>query len=188
MIYSKVILTAAIGLSIVACNASKSTNPPIDAVKTASEPDSLIGKNNYANPVDGKVYASSEKFKEYTPDGGTRKPKGPNYVKNVTLLTTQQEVPGIVSIDTLAEFIKGQEAFVLKNIQGIKTVGRLLIQFHLHHGAKPTVMVSYDGDFDKNQLQQLDADLRQYCVNHRTKKDSVVYQMLFMVNDANYAK
>ncbi len=202
MNYSKILLTAAIGLSIVACNSS-TTKPPLDGVNTTSEPDSLIGKDavktakepdsldgkyKYANPVDGKVYVGSEKFKEYTPEGGTPKPEGPNYMKSAALLTSMRMIPDNIGVDTLASFMKAQEAFVLNNIKNIKTVGRLLIQFHLHHNTNPTVKVTYDGKFDENQLRQLDAGLRKYCSNHRTQKDSVVYQMLFMVNDANYAK
>jgi hypothetical protein len=188
MRYFNILFSVLIGLSVIACNSSTTTKPPIDAAKTANDPDSLIGKNNYANPVDGKVYAGSGKFEEYTPEEGTPKPKGPNYLKNITLLTSQQELPAIISIDTLAAFIKGEEAVVLKEMNGITAVGRLLIQFNLYHATKPTVTLSYDGDFDKKQLSKLDASLHQYCDHHRTQKDSAVYQILFMVNDANYAK
>jgi hypothetical protein len=165
-------------ISIASCSGNKTQQ----LQNATSNPDSLIGKNTYVNPNDGKTYTSEGAFKEYSPEGGVMPSSGNVRPVNIVLLTNQNELESIVGIDNLANFIKGADEVVKKELTNTKEAGRIMIQYTLYVHKKPDISLSYDGNFLKKDLQRVSDKLEKYSANNRIKRDSCIFQNIYEVN------
>jgi len=148
-----------------------------------NNPDSLIGKKTYVNPVDGKSYTTDGEYKEYTPEGGVKTKSGPVQPLNVVLLTEQSKIPAIISIDELAEFIKGVDSVVIKQLSDVKDTGQIILQFTLFSDKKAKVAISYQGSIKTEHLNELSKKIEVFSFNIRTQKDSCVFQSVYGLNE-----
>jgi len=151
--------------------------------KRVSHPDELEGRKAYANSVDGNTYESE--WKKYTPEGGVKKTGEPNSLKEIVLLTAQNDVHQRIEMDTLAQYIRESENIVLNQLTGTKDTGEVLVQFALLAKARPSVKMSYRGELDQNLLNRIRLKLEESAGWYRTIQDSCVYQLHFLVNTKN---
>ena len=158
----------------MSCSENKTSN-----AQATGNPDSLEGKQVYLNPADGKAYSSAGAFKSYGPEGGVVPQYGPAVLKKVILLTDEHTLEQVVDIDTLDHYFSVDSNTLSTVLKDYKKEGELLIQFTLYAGKKPQIIVSYDGDFDKATLQQVNDQLNRNCSYYRVRKDSCTYQALY---------
>jgi hypothetical protein len=166
-------------LVLISCSENKTSNQ--NAV--TNNPDSLAGKSTYENPADGKTYSTDGKYKEYTPEDGVKPVSGPVQPLNVILLTDQNKIPGIISIDKLADFIKDIDNTVIKELAGVKEKGQIILQFTLYADKKPKVGLSYKGDLKTENLNKVSQKVEQSSLGIRTEKDSCMFQSHYGVNE-----
>jgi hypothetical protein len=158
-------------------------NKPTKQSAATDNPDSLTGKSTYVNPVDNKTYTTSGQFEEYAPEGGVQKVDGPVQMLKIVLLTDQQQLPDIINIEKLANFIKGADTVVFRQFTGVKDSGQVLVQFTLHANKKPTIGISYSGTIQAKDLKAVSNKIEQYSSNTRTQKDSCIFQCLYGINE-----
>jgi len=162
---------------------SCSENKPTEQSTATNNPDSLAGKSTYVNPVDNKSYTTDGQFKEYTPEGGVTRVEGPVQPLNVVLLTDQQLLPNIISIEKLADFIKGADTVVIKQLTPVKESGQVLIQYTLYANKKPTIGISYKGTIQPKDITAVSNKIEQYSDHIRTQRDSCIFQCIFGINE-----
>jgi len=173
-------LYVALALALLSSCAQNKTVTPITAT---SNPDSLAGKSTYVNPADGKTYTTDGEYKKYTPEDGVKTANGPVQPLNVVLLTEESKIPAIINIDKLADFIKGVDTVVIKNLTGIKESGQIILQFTLYADKKPKQTISFKGNFKSTNLNTLSQKVDQYSADTRTQKDSCIFQTVYGVNE-----
>jgi hypothetical protein len=157
-------------------------NNTSNQINATNNPDSLTGKNTYVNPVDGNTYYTNGEFKDYTPEGDIKPASGPIQLSNVVLLTEQNKIPDIIPVEKLANFIKGVDTVVIKELTGVKESGQIILQFTLYSDKKTMVQLSYNGDFKTKNLEGVSEKVKQFSLNTRTYKDSCIFQSLYSVN------
>ena len=85
-------------LFLFACDQSSKKNQPIKSTDVSTNPDDLSGKKAYVNPTDGKTYASEAEWKTYEAEN-KKIDTGNVKVKQVILLTNQNDIPARISIE-----------------------------------------------------------------------------------------
>lgn len=179
MIQTTVYIALALAL-LSSCTENNNNAKPTTAT---SNPDSLAGKSTYVNPADGKTYTTDGEYKKYTPEDGVKKVSGPVQPLNVVLLTDQSAIPAIINIDKLADFIKGVDNVVIKDLATVKDSGQIILQFTLYAHKKPGLVLSYKGNFKNVQLNELSQKVDLYGKDIRTQKDSCIFQSVYGVNE-----
>jgi hypothetical protein len=178
----QVLLTLAAAFAIFSSCSENKNNKSTKQINATDNPDSLKGKNIYVNPVDNKTYETEGEFEEYHPDE-LKKYEGSVQPLNIVLLTDQNKIPLMIPIDTLAEFIKGADAIVMKQLASVKEKGQILVQFTLFANKKAKIGMSYKGDLKTKDLSAVSNKLEKYSSAIRTKYDSCVYQSIYGINE-----
>lgn len=152
------------------------------AVKSTSNPDSLENKQAYVNPVDSMTYGSDGEWKRYEPETAAPQPAGANSMKKVILLTNQHVLRGLISIDLLVKEIQYNERLTLKEMEGTKEKGEILMQHTIYANKGPKVLISIKGDLDPVKISQIKEKLEKDEEHIRTSKDSCSYQLHYLIN------
>ncbi|OQP53422.1 hypothetical protein A4H97_23530 [Niastella yeongjuensis] len=175
---------ATILVILTSCKENKSTKETESTkqIIATDNPDSLIGKKAYVNPVDNKTYQTEGEFKEYHPDE-YKKYDGPVQPLQIILLTDQNKIPAMINIDTLADFIKGADDVVIKQLAAVKDTGEILVQFTLFANKKAGIRMSYKGNLKTKDLTLVSNKLEAYGSRIRTKNDSCILQGLYGINE-----
>jgi hypothetical protein len=147
-----------------------------------NDPDSLNGKENYVNPVDGKTYSAKGGFTKYEPDGGVKPVSGTVKTLNIVLLTEQDKLERIIGVERLANFIKSMDTIVDREFAGVKEKGEILIQFTLYADKKPSTIISFSGNVDTLCLSKTANEIDRLSASARTLEDSCTYQSHYGVN------
>lgn len=153
------------------------------ATAATSNPDSLPGKDAYVNPIDKNTYVSEKGWKTYHPEGGVKWDAGSVQMEKIILLTDQQILPSLISIDSLGDYVNGIKAIVLKQLANVKEKGEVMIQYTLYAGKKPNIRLSYKGGLNEKPLFALKELIDAKSKSVRTVKDSCVFQVLYSVNE-----
>lgn len=153
------------------------------ATAATSNPDSLPGKDAYVNPIDKNTYVSEKGWKTYHPEGGVKWDAGSVQMEKIILLTDQQILTSLISIDSLGDYVNGIRAIVLKQLANVKEKGEVMIQYTLYAGKKPNIRLSYKGSLQEQPLLALKDKIDVRSKDIRTMKDSCVFQVLYSVNE-----
>ena len=170
------VLGRAIGIS----SCQQGNQVKIDEAETASDPKELSGKKNYANPADGKVYASDQEWKRYSPADPVVQ-TGAIKMEQVILLTEQGKIPTLIGVERLAEFIKKAEALVKESMEGSEKEGEMLVQVTLKEKASPGVDISLTEHVDEQKASLIYASIASLS-EYRTTRDSCAFQLHFTIN------
>lgn len=146
-----------------------------------TNPDSIAGKTVYHNPVDGKSYAS-DSWKKYSPEKGTQEVQGKTRLKQVVLLSTQNQIARAISVDQLSTYMKESQKVVLKELSTVKETGELLVQFSLYHNQSPAIRLAMSTNLQSLDFTPLYNHLQTASEKYRTTQDSCSYQLHFEVN------
>ncbi len=146
-------------------------------------PDSIGGKRTYLNPVDNKAYVTEGEFETYTPDDGVKKLDGSVQPINIILLTDQNELEKVISVQDLSDFIGGVEDILINDFSSVKDSGQILFQFTLYSDKRAKTDLSYNGDFKNKDLNNVFQKIEQYGNDIRTQRDSCVFQCNYAVNE-----
>jgi hypothetical protein len=175
----KALLVSGTLLAILfSCSENKAGNQQL----ATNDPDSLTGKRTYVNPVDNKTYTTEGEFQEYQPEGGVI-PVDARVQPKIVLLTDQEAIAGMIDIEKLANFIKGENEIVIKQFHTAKEKGQLIVQYTLHADEKAAFVISYNGDFKRKDLAEVSNKIEQYSNTIRTQKDSCVFQCVYSINE-----
>ena len=96
-------------------------------------------------------------------------------------MTNENEIEPLISIKSLADFIKRAEGIIYEEFENSDKVGELLIQFTLNDTGIPIVAISIKDDVDHEKTTQIDEKL-QAIRGFETKKDSVLFQLQIGIN------
>lgn len=162
---------------------NSATDTGITTVTATSNPDSLPGKEAYANPIDKNTYVAEKGWKTYHPEGGVKWDAGSVQMEKIILLTDQQILPSLISIDSLGDYVNGIKTIVLKQLANVKEKGEVMIQYTLYAGKKPNIRLSYKGGLNEQPLFALKDLIDAKSRSVRTMKDSCVFQVLYSVNE-----
>jgi hypothetical protein len=171
-----------VSVTLLTILSSYSENKPANQQLATNDPDSLTGKSTYVNPVDNKTYTTEGEFKEYQPERGVIPVDGP-VQPQIILLTDQEAIAGMIDIEKLANFIKGANEIVIKQLHTVKEKGQLIVQYTLHADKKAKFVISYNGDFKRKDLTEVSNKIEQYSNTITTQKDSCVFQCVYRINE-----
>lgn len=147
-----------------------------------SNPDSIEGKHTYVNQGDNKTYSSNKPWEVVEPEGGVKWDPGNVQMEKVIMLTQIGLVPGRIDIDTIGDYINGTKWIVERNLAKEKGVGQVLVQYTVHATKPVGISVSYNGKISEKALLVVQDSIKAVSRYIRTKKDSVVVQVLYGVN------
>jgi len=167
-------------LFLFACSQSSKKNQPIKSTDVSTNPDDLSGKKTYVNPADGKTYASEAEWKTYEAEN-KKIDTGNVKVKQVILLTNQNDIPARISIEKLAEFIKKTEVIVKEAMEESDKKGEILVQITLSDSKAPKVDVSARDAVDGEKVKFIYSEIEKLA-DYTTQQDSVIFQTHYTIN------
>lgn len=166
---------------------SSCTNNRTKETKTITEvADSLDGKDGYLNPVDNKIYIAERGFKEYNPEDGVRKYEGRVQPINIVLLTDQNELEKVITVQELSDFIGGADSIMMKELANVKDSGQILFQYSLYADKKAKIDLSFKGVFKNEDLNRVFQEIELYSDEIRTERDSFLFQCIYAVNEEQH--
>ncbi len=167
-------------LLLVSCNNNSIKKNSIKSSDISTSPDEISGKKVYVNPADGKTYESENEWKTYSPQN-KKIDTGNVKIKQIILLTNQNEISNRISVERLTEFIEKTEVIVKESMTKSHKKGELLVQITLSNYKAPKVNISAKDDVDGEKVSSIYYKIEK-LKNYTTQKDSVTFQTHYTIN------
>ncbi len=165
---------------LFSCGKNEKNTDHIKPSEVSADPDNISGKKVYKNSADGKTYQSDSEWKLYQPDH-VKVDTGSVKTKHHILLTDQNEIPNLISIERFAEFINKTEVVVKESMSKSDKKGEILAQVTLTHTDIPKVDISTKDEVDGENIERIFSGIEQ-IKGYNTQRDSVIFQTLYTIN------